>query len=270
MSRTAWAPESDPLIGLVTERPPANGESPGSAASIASGTDRSIVDVESSIADLGAAAVSGNLEDVLADEPSLLVTPGERALTEAASRARATPILPVGTVPGVPTIDRTSVEGALEAALDGGAVLSEQPLLTAETPRGRRDRGVFDVTLVTEEPAQISEYGVRSRDESIAQFRADGVVAATAAGSHGYASTVDGPLLSRAIDALVVVPIAPFVTRTRQWVLPDDELTLSVERDEDPVVLCVDDRSVERIPAGESVSVSASETSAVLTVPDSS
>ncbi|WP_394351524.1 hypothetical protein [Halobacterium bonnevillei] len=51
--------------------------------------------------------------------------------------------------------------------------------------------------MVTAEPARISEYAVETGTERVDEVRADGVVAATPAGSHGYARDADGPLLSR-------------------------------------------------------------------------
>ncbi len=115
-----------------------------------------------------------------------------------------------------------------------------------------------------------TDLGVRRLEprESVAQFRADGVVAATP-GSHGYAETIDGPLLSTAVEGVVVVPIAPFVTQTCRWVLPNDGVALSVERDQPPIVLCVDDRTVERISAGERVSITADGTLSTVVVPES-
>nr|WP_303650192.1 hypothetical protein [Halalkalicoccus sp. NIPERK01] len=99
----------------------------------------------------------------------------------------------------------------------------------------------MDVTLVTTEPARISEYAVDHADERVAAFRADGVVVATPAGSHGYAAAAGGPTLAPTAEALCVVPIAPFHTQATRWVLDTSALGLSVLRDEGEVSLLVDD-----------------------------
>ncbi|RQG99626.1 NAD(+)/NADH kinase [Natrarchaeobius oligotrophus] len=256
MNRTAWTPDADPVVGIVTDDPRRKAEATGSTTSTAPTLEPSAA-LETAIADRDGTLVTGSPEDVLAAEPSLVVAAAERTVAAVAAADLDAAILPLGDVTGIEGIEPAALEAAIEAALAGETAVETRPLLSVETPQGRRERAVFDVTLVTEEPAQISEYTVSSRGDRVARFRADGVVAATPAGSDGYANAVDGPLLSAALEALAVVPIAPFVTRTRRWVLPDDGLTISVERDEDPVVVCVDDRTLERVPAGERVSIAA-------------
>ncbi|MWV39259.1 NAD(+)/NADH kinase [Natrialba sp. INN-245] len=217
----------------------------------------------------GTSVVSGPPAEVLEADPSTIVAVGDSAVAAVADAKPDVPVLPVCDVPGIAAVDPNDVVGALESVFRGDGHLRTNPVLVVETPSGNSERALFDVALVTAEPAQISEYSVSSREESVAQFRADGVVAATPAGSHGYAETIDGPLLSTAVEGVVVVPIAPFVTQTCRWVLPNDGVALSVERDQPPVVLCVDDRTVERISAGERVSITADGTLSTVVIPES-
>jgi NAD+ kinase len=226
-----------------------------------------------------ATLVGGGLEDVLAADPSVLVAVGETALSAVARAGVDIPVLPVGSIAGIESVDCDRLPAALGTVLDGGAVRRSRPVLGVGVASGRgtardegglddRERALFDVMLVTDEPARISEYGVHSRSESVATFRADGVVAATPAGSHGYASAVDAPFLSRAVGAVAVAPIAPFVTRTRRWVLPDDDLGLTVERNESAVTLVVDGRSVGTVTVDDRVSVAVAGTLTTLVVPE--
>jgi NAD+ kinase len=117
--------------------------------------------------------------------------------------------------------------------------------------------------LSTDEPARISEYTVRCGAETVATFRADAVLVTTPAGSTGYARAAKGSLLAPGTGVVGVVPIAPFVTDTDQWVLPDDAVSLVVERDETPVELLVDGRSVGLVDPRQPVKV---EQTASLTV----
>ncbi|WP_049924043.1 NAD(+)/NADH kinase [Halopiger djelfimassiliensis] len=219
--------------------------------------------------------VSGDLDTVLAADPSVLVAAGEPALTGIARARPGVPVLPVGPIPGIESVDRTHLSEALAAVLEGDVRVRPRTILAAEVDRAgdaadtdTRSRALFDVTLVTDEPARISEYGVRSRGDVVATFRADGVVVATPAGSHGYASAIEAPQVSAAVDAVAVAPIAPFVTQTRRWVLPDDDVVLTVERDEGNVTLVADDRSVASVAVGARVTVSADGTLPTLVVPD--
>ncbi|WP_226005692.1 NAD(+)/NADH kinase [Natrinema salinisoli] len=259
----AWNAGDSPVVGVVDHE---------ATASDASEIGDSL---ESTVTD--GTITSGDFEDVLAAEPSILVAVGESTLSAAARAGVDVPVLPVGSIPGIDGVDRDDAPAALEAALAGRAVRRERSVLgvsleadgdTDSAEAATRVRALFDVTLITDEPARISEYGVRDRGRSVATFRADGVVTATPAGSHGYASAVDAPHLSRAVDAVAVSPIGPFVTQTRQWVLPTDDLTFTVERNEGDVTLVVDGRPVGTVTVDSRVSVSLAGTLATLIVPD--
>ncbi|MFC6973918.1 hypothetical protein ACFQL1_03350 [Halomicroarcula sp. GCM10025709] len=129
-------------------------------------------------------------------------------------------------------------------------------------------RTVWDTTLVTEDAARISEFAITTPTDTIDAFRADGVVVATPAGSPGYARRVGGPVLAPSPVA-VVAPIAPFATNPDHWVVPVDELTLSVERDEATVSLLVDDDRAGTVARGESVTLSESDPIRVAVVAES-
>ncbi|RKD95460.1 NAD(+)/NADH kinase [Halopiger aswanensis] len=237
-------------------------------------------DLEATLDSRGVAAAieRGDLETVLAADPALLVTVGERSLS-AVARARAdAPVLPAGSVAGIESVAPKRLPDALAAALEGDARERDRGLLTVEISPGDEDEGedeapvreraLFDVTLVTAEPASISEYSVRCRGDRVATFRADGVVVATPAGSHGYAAAVEGPQLSSAVDAVAVSPIAPFVTRTQRWVLPDDDLRLAVERDEGAVTVVADEREIGAVSLGTDVTISVEDALSTLVVSD--
>lgn len=266
MDCAAWLAADDPVVGVVDSESDATDPRP----------DRYLADaIDAAFAGRSrtVSIATGPLEDVLAAEPSVLVTVGEAGLMTAARAGTDVPFIPIGPVSGVDTIDAENLETVLTAVLDGHAIDQQHPLLgvSLESESGPEERGraLFDVTLVTDEPARISEYGVESRGEKIVQFRADGVVVATPAGSYGYACAIDAPHLSSAIDAVAVAPIAPFVTTTRRWVLPHDDLGLSVERDEGDVCLLADDRRVGTVSAGDRVSVGVAGTFSTIHVPDS-
>ncbi|PGF15147.1 ATP-NAD kinase [Natrinema sp. CBA1119] len=278
----AWSAGDSPVVGVVDRE-----ADPSDAR-------ETVEELESVLADADATIVTGGLDAVLAAEPSVLVTVDEAALSAVARTGVETPVLPVGPVTGMETVDRDRVPDAVMAMLEGRAVHRSRPVFGVtleprsrpetesgtepETDRtesgtdrydiGGGERALFDVTLVTDEPARISEYGVRSRDASVATFRADGVVAATPAGSHGYASAVDAPSLSAGVDAAAVAPIGPFVTQTRRWVLPNDDLVFTVEREESDVTLVVDGRAVGTVSVDSRVVVSLAGTLPTLVVPD--
>ena len=248
MERSAWIPPADPVVGVVIEE-------------VGNEHEDTVIDV---IQNAGGTCVVGDLPGVLEANPEILVTTDEPTLTAAVRRGVNVPVLPAGT--DLVSTTRVSLADALERLLALGATVCQQPVMGVERADGTgdrkreggaRERAIFDVTLATDEPARISEYDVSSRGTSVVRFRADGVVVATPVGSRGYAHRADGPLLSPALDAVAVVPIAPFEIRPQRWVLPNDRLSLSVLRaDDGPVTLSVDERVVGSVDSTITIGVS--------------
>jgi NAD+ kinase len=199
-------------------------------------------------------------------ETDVVVAVGQTALS-AVARAHSNPlVLPVDAGRGVRSVPRESVTAAVRG-LDDAA--TERHRTLSVTRDGERvGRAVWDVTLVTEDAARISEFGVTTPTDAIDAFRADGVVVATTAGSPGYASRVGGPVLAPGPVA-VVAPIAPFATNPDHWVLPIERLTLSVERDEATVTLLIDDTPAGTVCQGDPVTLSDAGTVRVAVVEQS-
>jgi len=217
-------------------------------------------------------AAGGTVTDDPADA-DVLVALGEDALLEAAAAAAAAtaqpaPVLPVGAGRehgGVPPAAR---EDAVRAVAAGDYAVRQRQTFTVSAPDVDA-RALADVTLVTAEPAKISEYAVGSGDDrEVASVRADGVVAATPAGSRGYAGDAGGPHLDPGVDAAAVVPVAPFRVDRTNWVV-EPPLSLTVVRDEAAVELHVDGRSRGEVGAGDAVVLSRGDPLSVVAVPAS-
>lgn len=228
----------------------------GAGPSVAVVGDRSLA---ASVEDAGADAVTGDAADVLGASPDLVVAAGDGALAALASEAPAVPVLAVGVDPGVPSVTRGAVSDVIAAALADDLPVTARRRFAASVDGDRVGTFVRDAMLTTDEPARISEYGVRSGDHRVARFRADGVVVATPAGSPGYLSDAGGPIVEPGSETLAVVPVAPFETDSDHWVLGDDAVSLAVHRDVS-VVLVADgtergtvptDTPVSLAPAGE-------------------
>lgn len=202
----------------------------------------------------------GRLVDAAAADA--LVAVGDDTLrdvlvTEAGSASPTRPVIPVrNPEPGGPS-DAAGVEGAVRRLLDGTERRVSCPVVAVETNGSVVGRAVFDVTLVTDEPARISEYAVETTTRHREAFRADGVVVATPLGSEGYANAAGGPVVAPG-TGLAVVPIAPFRTRKDTWVV-NDGVTLTVERESETVSLVLDGSPHGTVVPGRSVDVTVSD-----------
>jgi len=186
---------------------------------------------------------NGDTATVSGDAPGsdLLVAVGDEAIRDAVVAA------PNGTVVAVAdrrlAFDRDGAVEVLRRLLDGSAAADPvrrvtHPVLAVDGGTDVSTRAAFDVTVVTDEPARISEFAVefpRGQTESV---RADGIVVATPLGSDGYANAAGGPLVEPG-GGLSVTPIAPFSTHTDTWIAAK-QVRLTVEREAEPIALVVD------------------------------
>jgi NAD+ kinase len=228
-------------------------------------------EAEAAVEAAGGRTVSGEVGAVLDADPDAVVAVGDAALCGLAARpaAAAVPILPVAAGTGVRSVPAEDLTVAVETLLAGEDESHAYPVVAATTADSELARGLFELLLVTAEPARISEYAVTGGPVTVARFRADGVVVATPAGSHEYARAVGSPVIARGSDVLAVTPIAPFTTDDDHWVLPTGSVALTVERDESAVELLADDRSVGQVTPGERLTVEQVDTVTLLTVPAS-
>lgn len=207
----------------------------------------------------GATDASGTADAVVAVGESAVI---ETAL-ETATDDDPTPVLPVGV--GRHTVPGTAAPDAVRQLLAGEAKTVEHPVVSVTVDGDDFGRALLDVALVTDEPARISEYGVGFPTGRKMSIRADGIVVATPLGSDGYAGAAGGSVLEPA-TGLSVVPVSPFTTGAETWVV-SGSVTLSVERDEEPVSFVVDGERAGAVPANEPIRIGVSEHVPLLSVP---
>jgi len=216
---------------------------------------------------------TGGATDAVRDAGGSVVDPsdadvvaalGEDALLDAAADPSA-PLLPVGAGREYGGVARPDLEAALASLATGDFAVVDRPTLAVDAP-GVSARALADVTLVTTEPAKISEFDVDAGDRGVGSVRADGVVAATPTGSRGYATDAGGPRLEPGVSAVAVVPISPFSVDRTNWVV-SPPLSVTVARDETGVELHVDGRVQETVAVDESAELTWGEPLPVAVVP---
>ena len=178
---------------------------------------------------------------------------GEDALLDTAAD-RPAPVLPVGAGREYGGVARPDLEPALASLVSGDFSVVDRPTLAVDAP-GAFASALADVTLVTAEPAKISEFDVEAGDRRVGSVRADGVVVATPTGSRGYATDAGGPRLDPDVSAVGVVPISPFRVDRTNWVVAPP-LSVTVARDETGVELHVDGRTQGNVAVSDPVELS--------------
>jgi len=222
---------------------------------------------------LGGRAYAGPLDELLpadtgstAPDVDALLAIGSDGLRAIASRRPDVPVLPIDAGAGVPSVSRDAARDAIAAVVEGAATTEPAPLLEVAIDGQRHTTAYREVTLITAEPAKISEFEIGGGAAGeLDTVRADGVIVATPAGSHGYAAAGEGPLLE-ADTGLAIVPVAPFRTDRSRWVVPVETVSVRVQRDEAAVTVEADGEILATVGRGAELSLTPTATMGVLVV----
>ena len=79
---------------------------------------------------------------------------------------------------------------------------------------------VNEVVVHTDTVAKIRHYRIYVDDILAADFRADGIVVSTPTGSTCYAMSLGAPYMAPNVEALLIVPMAPYKYNSRPFVVP--------------------------------------------------
>lgn len=105
-----------------------------------------------------------------------------------------------------------------------------------------------EIAIMSAKPAKIIQFEVYVGECLLDSMRADGVVFATPTGSTAYAMSAGGPIISPRVNAIVVVPVAPFKLSSRPWVIPSDsEITIRLSAPKKEAVIAIDGQKSYRI-----------------------
>ncbi len=189
------------------------------------------------------------------DDAAAIVAVGADAVESAALADDETPLLAVDADDGRLGTSRERLDDAVAALADGSYRRVTHPVLGIEVTGELVGRAAFDATLMTSEPARISEYALSVDGEQLFDVRADGVVVSTPLGSAGYGRAAGGPVVAPG-GGLSVAPVSPFSTRSSPWVVPGP-LALHVQRHEGDVSLFVDGAERRRVSPDEPVEIDA-------------
>ena len=90
-------------------------------------------------------------------------------------------------------------------------------------------KGINDVVIHTARISKIRKFSVYINDRFMENTSADGVIIATPIGSTSYSYSAGGPILIPSLKAMVISYIAPFGSRLRPIVCPDNtKITIKI------------------------------------------
>jgi len=120
-----------------------------------------------------------------------------------------------------------------------------------------------EVVLMTASPARMIEFEIIVDGSLMEDFRADGVIIATSTGSTAYAMSAGGPIVDPRVDAIVLVPLAPFKLSSRPWVIPGGSvIEVNLKLPEREALVVVDGQSTTTMSVDDTVVISKAKTPA--------
>jgi NAD+ kinase len=148
----------------------------------------------------------------------------------------------------------------LEACIAGKEPLRECSVLAWSVRNGEATiasgYAVNDVVLSHGAFSRVVSVDVRIDGVPLTTIRGDGVVVATPVGSSGYCISAGGPLLAPDLDAVVFVPICPFLSLVPPAVLPAGKtIALQVMKGSTDCYLTVDGQEGHLMHLGDEVEV---------------
>lgn len=177
------------------------------------------------------------------------------------------PILGVnlGKVGFLSKVEAHDFEHVLDQVLAGDVEVRERMMLEAITlPRGERvgaHRAVAlnDVVVARGALARVCHLQVSVGPSHVGTFIADGLVVASPTGSTGYSFSAGGPIVEPTSRALIVTPIAAYLSTLRSIVVPPGEVVRTVVVSAHEALVSIDGREDRPLAVGDVVEVRALE-----------
>lgn len=151
------------------------------------------------------------------------------------------------------------IEQAIELVDQGGGWYDERALIRASLYR--QDIRIADFTALNEivlsrsEISRIVNVQVSVDGSPLTTYHADGVLVATATGSTAYALAAGGPIVDPRSRALLLVGIAPHLSRVPSMVLHEDAVVTLQLRSRHHANLAIDGRENLSLQEGDEVVV---------------
>ncbi|HET9326777.1 MAG TPA: NAD(+)/NADH kinase [Candidatus Eisenbacteria bacterium] len=204
------------------------------------------------------------LEKIAADCHLLISLGGDGTALKGARAlvGRKGALLPVnfGGLGFLTVAEELDVEDAVRLALVGRwKTVERRPVEAVVTRRGKRLKsglGMNDAVLKTSGGYSALHMRLHALGSDLGHLVADGLIAATAAGSTAYSLSAGGPVVSRGLESLVVTPVCAHTLGSRSLVLAgDDALKVKVIGTSDHAMLLIDGQESIPLQAGDQVTM---------------
>jgi NAD+ kinase len=156
--------------------------------------------------------------------------------------------------------EESELETAVRQALGGKwKSAPRRPIETTVTRRGKRvhrELALNDAVIKGRGGYAALHLRLHALGSDLGYLVADGIIVATAAGSTAYSLSAGGPVVSRALEAMVVTPVCAHTLGSRPLVLAgNDSLKLHVIGTSDHAMLLMDGQEPVDLEAGDQLAI---------------
>lgn len=148
---------------------------------------------------------------------------------------------------------------ALERVYDGDYFVETRCKLAVSKEGEHLGTCTNEMAVKTPKPSKILTFELSADDHVIDNVRADGLIVSTPTGSTSYAMSAGGPLVHPGLEAMLVVPLAPFRVSLRPIVLPvTTTVTVTLTEEGKTGALALDGQEEFTLRPGEELSITRS------------
>ncbi len=141
---------------------------------------------------------------------------------------------------------------SLQDLINGAYIVDKRVVLSGEPPRGEPCFAVNDIVFHRGKNPSLVEIAIHVDGLYVNNFEADGIIVATPNGSTAYSLAAGGPILSPALEAIVITPISPHTISNRPIVLTaSQEIQIQYLSDYDPIEVSADGLIHHDLHSGE-------------------
>ncbi|MBP7073897.1 MAG: NAD(+)/NADH kinase [Rhabdochlamydiaceae bacterium] len=142
---------------------------------------------------------------------------------------------------------------SLQDLISGAYTVEERLILDGKDHHGVSSFAVNDFVIHRSPNPSMVEIGIHVNGLYLNTFEADGLIIATPNGSTAYSLAAGGPIVSPALEAIVITPICPHTISNRPIVLTaDQEIQIQYLSDYPPVEIRADGLPPFSLATGES------------------
>lgn len=203
-------------------------------------------------------------DDMAKAVDAIVVLGGDGTLLSVARTAAPykTPILGVnlGTLGFLTEVPRKQFAEAIEHVASGRYRIVERMMLRCRLLRNKKEIDVRDVlndvVINKSAIARILDLGLYVQNQLVQLYQSDGLIVSTPTGSTAYSLAAGGPIVSPAVDAMVVTPICPHSLINRPLVVSSRmALTVELKTKAQSVFLTLDGQEGYSLEYGDRVEI---------------